>query len=123
MRGRHYFVIAVVVMLIGSGSAWVRAQSERGNPTTGQKIYEQHCLRCHGDKLDGQGPEAKWLIVPPANFLSLKSRGKDDWELLVSIYHGVLFTPMHGFRDTLSYDQMRDVLAYIRRVAPYGGAS
>jgi hypothetical protein len=39
---------------------------------------------------------------------------------LVAIYHGVLFTPMHAFRDKLPYDDIRDVLSYIRQMAPYG---
>lgn len=117
------FLAAGVITTICLGASWGLAQSERGNPKNGEAIYKQHCLRCHGEKLDGQGPDAKWLIVPPADLQTSKSRSKEDWELLVSIYHGVLFTPMHGFRDTLTYDQIRDVLSYIRRVAPYGGVS
>ncbi len=112
--------LATIVLLLSSGQAWVLAQSERGDPANGRHLYDQHCLRCHGEKLDGQGPDAKWLIVPPANLQARQSRAKDDWELLMSIYHGVLYTPMHGFRDTLRYEQMRDILAYIRLMAPYG---
>ncbi len=123
MTRSGYLVTAVLIAGLCMGSAAALAQSERGNPKQGEVVYKQQCLRCHGEKLDGHGPDAQWLIVPPANLLSLTSRAKEDWELLVSIYHGVLFTPMHGFRETLSYDQIRDVLSYIRFMAPYGGVS
>jgi len=91
----------------------------RGNPKAGQGIYEQHCLRCHGSKLDGNGPDSRDLIVRPANLASSITRSKTDWELLVTIANGALFTPMHGFRGKLSDDQMLDVLSYIRSVAPF----
>ena len=69
-----------------------------GNPRDGQAIYEKTCLRCHGEKLDGNGPEGQYLIVRPANFQSVNSRAKTDWELLITIANGALFSPMHGYR-------------------------
>ncbi len=114
-------VLAIFVVVLMS--TWVSAQTVRGNPQAGQKVYEQHCLRCHGDKLDGKGQDWKDLIVPPANLQSEISRSKTDWELLVTISNGVLFTPMHSFRGKLTDEQMLDVLSYIRSVAPFGAVS
>lgn len=94
------------------------AQVVRGNPSAGQQVYQQHCLRCHGAKLDGRGPESQDLIVRPTNLTSPASRAKTDWELLVTISNGALFTPMHSFRGKLTDQQMLDVLAYVRSVAP-----
>ncbi|HEU4684242.1 MAG TPA: cytochrome c [Nitrospira sp.] len=111
------------VVLVLLASSWVAAQSGRGNPKDGQVIYQQHCLRCHGEQLDGNGPDSKDLIVHPANFLSPASRSKTDWELLVMIANGVLFTPMHSFRGKLNDQQMLDVLSYIRSVAPFDTVS
>jgi mono/diheme cytochrome c family protein len=99
------------------------AQIPRGNPGPGQQIYQQHCLRCHGPKLDGKGPDSDDLIVRPANLTSAASRSKSDWELLVTISNGALFTPMHSFRGKLNDQQMVDVLAYIRSVAPSDSVS
>lgn len=110
---------AVVV----AAASWVSAQTVRGNAQEGQPIYQQHCLRCHGDKLDGKGPDGGDLIVKPANLLSATSRSKTDWELLVTIANGVLFTPMHSFRGKLNDQQMLDVLSYIRSVAPFDAVS
>jgi cytochrome c oxidase cbb3-type subunit 3 len=96
----------------------VFAQVIRGDNKAGQGVYEQHCLRCHGAQLDGNGPDSQDLIVRPTDFRSSISRSKTDWELLVAISNGVLFSPMHGFRGKLTDQQMLDVLSYIRSVAP-----
>jgi mono/diheme cytochrome c family protein len=116
-------VSAIAILLVVLVISWVSAQTTRGNPKAGQAIYEQHCLRCHGDKLDGKGRDWKDLIVPPANFQSQISRSKTDWELLVAISNGVLFTPMHSFRGKLTDEQMLDVLSYIRSVVPFEAVS
>jgi cytochrome c oxidase cbb3-type subunit 3 len=109
---------AAVVILIFIGTSWVSAQVSRGNPKIGQGVYEQQCLRCHGSKLDGNGPDSEDLIVRPANLQSRITRSKTDWELLVAISNGVLFSPMHGFRDKLTDEQILDVLSYIRAISP-----
>ncbi len=116
MKMTHALVLGFVAILLGH--SWVAAQEFRGNSKSGQAVYEQHCLRCHGLALDGKGPDAPYLIVAPANLQTLKSRSKTDWELLVTIIHGVLFSPMHGWGSRLTGDQITDVLAYIRQMAP-----
>lgn len=110
--------LALVILLLFSGTSWVAAQMSRGNPNTGQSVYEQQCLRCHGSKLDGKGPDSEDLIVRPTNLLSPVTRSKTDWELLVAISNGVLFSPMHSFRGKLTDQQILDVLAYIRAMSP-----
>ena len=109
--------------LLVLGGSWVAAQTVRGDTKNGQVLYEQHCLRCHGQKLDGNGPDSRSLIVAPANLTSPRSRGKTDWELLLAISHGVVFSPMHGWQDRLTQDQIQDVLAYIRMMAPFDAVS
>lgn len=111
---------AVAIILCGS---WVLAQSVKGNPKNGQLIYEQHCLRCHGMSLEGNGPDSHFLIVAPANLQAPRSRAKTDWELLLAISQGVAFSPMHGWRERLTQDQIVDVLSYIRLMAPFDAVS
>ncbi len=113
---RTFSVICALGIVI-LGSSWAAGQTARGNPEAGQAVYEKQCLRCHGSKLDGKGPDSQDLIVRPANLQSQTSRTKTDWELLVTISNGVLFSPMHSFRGKLTDQQMLDVLAYIRSVA------
>jgi cytochrome c oxidase cbb3-type subunit 3 len=115
--------LIVALCLVAAGSAVAAGQAARGNPSEGQAVYSKYCLRCHGDKLDGRGPESEDLIVRPANLTSPASRAKTDWELLVTISNGALFTPMHGFRGKLTDQQMLDVLSYIRTVAPMDSVS
>ena len=38
----------------------------------GKKVYEQHCIQCHGEKGDGQGPAAVHLQPRPRDFTSGK---------------------------------------------------
>lgn len=110
--------LALALILISVTTSVAFAQVIRGDAKTGQAVYEQHCLRCHGAKLDGNGPDSHDLIVRPADLRSHTTRSKTDWELLVAISNGVLFTPMHGFRGKLTDQQLLDVLSYIRSVSP-----
>lgn len=111
-------ILIAAIMLISALTSVVFAQSIRGDSKTGQTVYEQQCLRCHGAKLEGNGPDSEDLIVRPADLRSQTTRSKTDWELLVAISNGVLFTPMHSFRGKLTDQQMLDVLSYIRSLSP-----
>lgn len=113
------YISIVATLLVILCASWAMAQIPSGNSKRGEKIYEQLCLRCHGEKLDGRGPEAQYLKVAPADLQSTSSRTKSDWELLVIVSHGVMFTPMHGFRDVLTEQDIRDILSYIRAEAPF----
>ena len=118
----RYALVATTVFVVFSAS-WGIAQMLSGNPKHGAKIYQQLCLRCHGEKLDGRGPEAQYLKVIPADLQSTSSRTKSDWELLIIVAHGVMYTPMHGFRDVLTEQDIKDVLSFIRVEAPFRAVS
>ncbi len=114
----RFAIVSAVWLLLLTGT-WTAGQTPSyGNPKAGQALYESHCLRCHGDKLDGYGPDALYLIIRPANLRSSLIRHKTDRELLMAINNGVLFSPMHGFRGKLTEQQILDVLAYIRMISP-----
>jgi len=110
--------LTLTMILMSVSISVVSAQVIRGDAKAGQGVYEQQCLRCHGAKLDGDGPDSQDLIVRPASLRSQISRSKTDWELLVAISNGVLFSPMHSFRGKLTDQQMLDVLSYIRSMSP-----
>jgi len=112
------FITAVLVFVPLLGSV-VFAQELRGSPKGGETLYRQHCLRCHGEAGDGRGPEAKHLVVPPANFHTAKHRMRTDVELFIAIQDGVLFSPMHAWRGKLTDEQIKDLVAYIRFFAPF----
>ncbi len=107
------------IMLLGMTGSLVFAQDRQGDPKSGNGIYQQHCVRCHGISGSGDGPEAAFLTVPPTNLLSERSRVKSDFELYMTIAHGSIYSPMHGWMGRLQDHEMWDVLAYIRFLAPY----
>jgi mono/diheme cytochrome c family protein len=108
----------LILLFVALSTSVIFAQTIRGDSKAGQGVYERQCLRCHGANLDGNGPDSQDLIVRPADLRSQISRSKTDWELLVAISNGVLFSPMHSFRGKLTDEQMLDVLSYIRFMSP-----
>lgn len=80
----------------------------------GKAVYERHCQDCHGLTGRGDGPAGGSLKVPPADFQRFRSFLKSDEELLRTIEHGVVFSPMHSWRGQLTDGEMQDVVAHIR---------
>ncbi|MBI4401558.1 MAG: cytochrome c [Nitrospirae bacterium] len=119
MRKQPVIVMAVLTVVLFS--SWVSAQGEP-RIRNGQAIYEEHCFRCHGLTGKGDGPDANALLVPPANFQTMRSRAKTDFELLTIIAYGVAFSPMHGWRGRLTDDEILEVINYIRTIAPFNPA-
>lgn len=116
MPARTFLIVVVGAVILSS--SWLSAQDLGGNPDKGEAVYKEQCLRCHGRLGDGNGPDAGDLIVRPTDFHTVRSREKSDFELLVAISNGVLFSPMHSWRGRLSDEQMVDVIHYIRALAP-----
>lgn len=83
--------------------------------TRGEEIYESHCLSCHGADLRGDGPASNGLQPPPADFAAPHTMVHDEATLVYWLRNGKQGTAMPGFSDTLSDQQIRDVLSYIER--------
>ena len=88
--------------------------------TRGKAVYDRHCLTCHGAGGWGDGPDAAALRVPPANFHRFKSFLKSDEELLRTIEHGIVFSPMHSWQGQLTEAERQDALAYIQLLVQQG---
>jgi mono/diheme cytochrome c family protein len=107
--------IIVVAGLIGLGfHTFAHAQDYPADTAHGKAVYERHCQKCHGVGGSGDGPDAQALKVAPANFHRFSSFLKSDEELLRTIEHGVVFSPMHSWRGQLTDGEMQDVVAYVR---------
>ena len=98
---------------------WSLGQEPHGNPKEGKALYEKHCANCHGTNGAGDGPDTQFLTVKPANFHSVESRSKSDWDLMTIITFGAIFSPMHGWADRLTAEERWNVLRYIRLLAPF----
>jgi mono/diheme cytochrome c family protein len=96
------------------------AQDFPADITRGKGVYQRHCQACHGVGGWGDGPDAKNLTVAPANFHRFSSFLKSDEELLRTIEHGVVFSPMHAWRGQLTDGEMQDVVAYVRLLSQKG---
>jgi len=103
-----FFVLISLVLLP------LYAQDYLPDRARGKAVYERHCQSCHGPSGRGDGPAAASLKVPPTNFQRFQSFLKSDEELLRTIEHGVVFSPMHSWRGRLTDGEMQDVVVYIR---------
>jgi mono/diheme cytochrome c family protein len=111
-RNRTAMLCTLLVTGMFAGHAW--SQDYPPDLTRGQGVYQRHCQTCHGMGGHGDGPDAVNLTVRPANFHRAGSFLKADEELLRTIEHGVVFSPMHSWRGQLTDGEMQDVVAYIR---------
>lgn len=109
--------ITIGILTVVVSNSWIGAQIRPGHPDRGEAVYKEHWLRCHGRHGDGDGPDAQGLIVRPTDFHAERSRAKTDFELLVAISNGVLFSPMHTWRGRLRDEEMMDVIEYVRALA------
>ena len=115
--------ISFVVLILSGPNLPAQGQEFQIDSGKGQEVYQIHCVRCHGIQGKGDGPEAAKLIVPPTNFHRAESRSKTDLDLRSAIVWGLAFSPMHGWWDKISVEDIRAVTAYIRHMAPYASST
>ena len=117
MHSRLAGLLAVAALAV---SLELAAQEYPPDLSRGKAVYERHCLTCHGPGGWGDGPTAESLKVRPADFHRFRSSLKSDDELLRTIEHGIVFSPMHSWRGQLTDGEMQDVLAYVRLLSQQG---
>ena len=87
----------------------------------GKQVYERHCLACHGDKGDGNGPAATFLHEQrPRNFTFgvfkfrlTKGPLPTDADLLRTITRGVRGTAMPAWFELPLQDRLA-VIQYVK---------
>ena len=108
-------IFTILLMFIGRTAA----QDLMNNPFAGKVLYQTHCLRCHGPLGDGKGPDAATLTVPPRDFHTAESTARNEYELRSIIIWGLVFSPMHSWGHRLTPQEIRNLISYIRQLAPY----
>jgi len=84
-----------------------------GNP---QEIYQNLCMRCHGDKGDGHGQIAIYLDPYPRDFTNVGFMNtKTEKRFVESIKNGVGGTSMPAWGKVLNDEQIKGVLDYINQ--------
>ena len=117
---RHMLLAAMVGLTCSAACESADAQEFPPDVVNGKAVYERHCLACHGPGGRGDGPDAAALKVPPADFHRFNSVLKSDEELLRTIEHGIVFSPMHAWQGQLTETERQDALAYIRLLVQHG---
>lgn len=117
---RHMLLAATVGLTFSATCESAHAQEFPPDAVKGKAVYARHCLACHGPGGRGDGPDAAALTVSPADFHRFKSFLKSDEELLRTIEHGIVFSPMHSWQGQLTETERQDALAYIRLLVQQG---
>jgi len=113
LRSLMVSYLAMVLVTVASGAPAGVAEQER-------VIYVERCAVCHGPQGLGDGPEAPFLSPRPTSLISAGTSVKSDAELLaIIIANGKPRTAMPAWKDLLSDEQRRDVLAYIRTLVRF----
>ena len=91
-------------------------QPDAGNLETGAVLYVRHCQVCHGGPSGMSSPIAKGL-APKAPQLA-KDGVEDDPEGTIywKTAHGIRFTGMPAFRETLSDREIWQVSLFLKRM-------
>jgi cytochrome c oxidase cbb3-type subunit III len=82
-------------------------------------LFRELCSVCHGAAGKGDGPSAQGLEPKPADFTNCQVMGKDSDDVLSKIIKGGgqsagRSTVMPAWRDSLSDQQIRELVKFIR---------
>lgn len=91
----------------------VGAAMAAGDASKGKAVYDKSCAVCHGPQGKGDGPAGKALSPPAGDFTSEASKKKSEGDMLRVIREGKPGTAMVGWSNTLSEEDIRNVLAYV----------
>jgi mono/diheme cytochrome c family protein len=102
-----------LMLAAGFCSSAAAEQPHTAQEEQGKRIFQRYCAGCHGREGTGEG--YRLLGADPANLTSRQTQEKSDEDLLESIHEGQPGMP--AWKDRLSNEDRRRVLAYIRSLA------
>ncbi len=80
---------------------------------TGQALYTNYCMSCHGKILDGNGPISKLLDPLPRDFRAYQFVDSYQSRFADSIHTGVAGTAMPPWKDILTNAEIDELVQYI----------
>ena len=113
-RGGWLAALAVALPAALAQNVPVSVSASAGDGAT---VYQRYCVTCHGINGDGAGAAARLFKPPPADLT--RSTKTDDYKALIIRIGGepVGRSPgMPPWGQELSDAQIRDVVAYLRKV-------
>jgi len=102
-------ILIAITLIAGTAAAHAAPASEN---------WENHCTKCHGDDGKGQTKAGKKLQLKDYSDAAVQEKMKDD-EMTKTINEGVFDKgkeKMKAFKDELSSDEIKDLVAYIRKL-------
>lgn len=103
---------------------WAAPQSEqrRRNPVKadkaslarGRALFQTHCVSCHGEHGEGDGPTAAGMTPTPPNLKTMAAHHTDG-DLAWKITHGR--GPMPGWKTRLTSRDIWSVVTYLKQLA------
>jgi mono/diheme cytochrome c family protein len=111
----------------GQGSGPVAPGPQAAQPSGGAAVYTKYCAQCHGDKGDGRGIAAPFLLPAPRDFTTAKYQIRstetgalptaDDIKRVIQ--RGIPGTAMPGFQEVGDVEQQLDALvAHLQSFSP-----
>ena len=108
MKTASKIALASIVLAFAAGSAFAATASEN---------WENSCASCHGADGKGQTKQGKKLKVKDYTSAAVQAELKDE-EMVKAILEGVKGDGgkerMKGFKDELSEQEAKDLVAYVR---------
>jgi cytochrome c oxidase cbb3-type subunit 3 len=98
----------------------------KGDPKRGKKLYEKHCVRCHGKDGSGEGSgtgvtlsrEREFMVMPAALNNPGFQRAASDAMIADIIRRGRKVGGMPTFGRKLKDGEIADLVAYVRTLKP-----
>lgn len=126
MRRWNYILSILVFTVMGwfvfhCNSELSLAKTKKRDPVEGRKIYRSYCTSCHGYFGKGDGPLADYVEIAPRDHTDARRmNARTDENLFATIHDG---GPVNEFsvnmplwRSSLTDDQMKDVVIYLRTI-------
>jgi len=112
------FAFPLVFLLAHAPAASTFADVEAG-----RVVYERWCALCHGEKGDGNGPAAPFLMPKPRDFTVGVYKYKSteggsppsDEDIARRVAEGMPGTAMPGWKDVLGEADRRQVVTFIKK--------
>lgn len=92
-------------------------KGNRGDMEKGEALFQVNCVRCHGEKGNGKGPEAAGMTPAPADFTADHFAMMQDEVLYYIITTGITGSAMPSWAAIPSEDRWR-IIHYLRSLAP-----
>jgi cytochrome c6 len=109
MKTSRLFLATALTLLPGSAALLAAPVAEN---------WENHCTKCHGDDGKGQTKAGKKLKLKDYTDPAAQAEMKDD-DMIKAIADGIFDAAgkekMKAYKDELSADEIKELVAYIRK--------